>query len=188
MHQLVASPIRGNIGELKNQVRVMCASAWSENQHSEYIALQPLQPGQMNGDTLVFSARKPSASLDISSLLPKAMRDDVIFKEFCHSGNTLLLNRKLEQLLTTLNCTVQKEEPYSGYIWQNTMRAINELENQTGIECNADYRKTVWLCLHYAMNNASEAQYINELTAITDYVSAKARLLALECLCLLKNM
>ncbi|MFJ5484539.1 sigma 54-interacting transcriptional regulator [Pectobacterium actinidiae] len=187
MHLLVASPVRGNIGELKNQIRVMCASAWNESQHSEYIALQSPQPGQMSGETLVFSARKFSTSLDVSSLLPKAMRDDVIFKEFCHSGNTLLLNRKLEHLLTTLNCTVQQDELYCGYIWQNTMRAINELENQTGIECNADYRKTVWLCLHYAMSNTWEEQHINELSSITDYVSSKARLLALECVSLLKK-
>lgn len=188
MHQLVASPIRGNIGELKNQIRVMCANAWSErSQQSEYIELQPLFPGPVNGEMLVFSAKKSSSSFEASSLLPKAMRDDVIFKEFCHSGNTLLLNRKLEQLFTTLSCTVQPDELYSGYIWQDTMRAINELENQTGIKCNADYRKTIWLCLHYVINNTSDDQHINELSSITDYVSSKSRLLALECVFLLKK-
>lgn len=181
MHQLVMSSIRGNIGELKNQITVMCASAWSEHPQPGPIRLPSPMPGQAHGATLVISARDNAASIDIASLLPKAMRDDVIFNEFCHSGNSVLLNRKVEQLLTTFSGTAQLDALYSGYVWQNAMQAINALENQTGITCSLDCRKTLWLCLLYAMHHPWEAESIEELFAITDYVSSKARLLAAEC-------
>lgn len=183
MHQLVSSSVRGNIGELKNQIKVMCASAWSENRNTNVITLHSETTG---GETLVISANKPNY-IDVSTLLPKAMRDDVIIREFCHSGNMLLLNRKIEQLLTTVNGIIPTEQLYSGYHWQNTMYAINELENLTGISCSQEVRKAIWLCLNYVQHSPQAAEFIEELQIITDYVSCKARLLAEECSALLEE-
>ncbi len=182
MHQLVTSPVRGNIGELKNQIKVMCASAWSNNHDAGVITLHGTHAG---GETLVVSARARDVVPDASALLPKAMRDEVIFRDFCHSGNVLLLNRKMEQLLTTIGGMMAAESLYSGYVWQNTMHAINELENLTGISCGQEIRKAVWLCLSYALHTSQETATITELQSISDYVSGKARLLAEECVTLL---
>lgn len=181
MHQLVTSPVRGNIGELKNQIKVMCASAWSYNREADVITLHGTHPG---GETLVISAGKQITEPDINTLLPKAMHDDVIFREFCHSGNVMLLNRKIEHLLTMVNGIVAKDALYSGYIWQNTMHAVNELENLTGVTCGQEIRKAIWLCLTYALHTQC-AEQVDELQAIADYVSGKARLLAEECMALL---
>jgi len=182
MHQLVTSPVRGNIGELKNQIKVMCASAWSNNHDAGVITLHGTHTG---GEILVVSARARDVVPDASALLPKAMRDEVIFRDFCHSGNVLLLNRKMEQLLTTIGGMMATESLYSGYVWQNTMHAINELENLTGIPCGQEIRKAVWLCLSYALHTPQETATITELQSISDYVSGKARLLAEECVTLL---
>lgn len=182
MHQLVTSPVRGNIGELKNQIKVMCASAWSDNRDADVITLHSPNAG---GETLVISANKGETECDISHLLPKAMRDDVIFRDFCHSGNVMLLNRKIEQLLTTVNGVVAQDALYSGYVWQNTMHAINELESLTGIACGQEIRKAVWLCLTYALHTPASPEQVEELQGIADYVSGKARLLAEECMELL---
>ncbi|WP_413740262.1 sigma 54-interacting transcriptional regulator [Sodalis sp. RH14] len=187
MHQLVMSPIRGNIGELKNQIKVMCASAWSDGDNAKFITLSSPHLHSGGGEMLLISHRDRAGNVDVSMLLPKAMRDDVIFKEFCHSGNTLLLNRKLEQLLTTIGGVLNPASPYSGYVWQNTMHAINELENLTGLTFSQDHRKAVWLCLNYALHHAGGAAQADELRAITDYVSSKARLLAGECVDLLRQ-
>ncbi|HFQ8228244.1 TPA: sigma 54-interacting transcriptional regulator [Citrobacter freundii] len=184
MHQLVSSPVRGNIGELKNQIKVMCASAWSDNRDADVITLHGTPPG---GEILVISASKPDHNIDASMLLPKAMRDDVIFREFCHSGNILLLNRKMEQLLTTVNGVIPSGLLYSGYLWQNTMHAINELENLTGISCGQELRKALWLCLTYVQHTPLAAESVDELQTITDYVSGKARLLAEECIALFEK-
>ncbi len=181
MHQLVTSPVRGNIGELKNQVKVMCASAWSDNRDTDVITLHSAHP---SGEMLVISGSKQVTEPDINTLLPKAMHDDIIFREFCHSGNVMLLNRKIEHLLTTVNGVVSQETLYSGYVWQNTMHAINELENLTGVSCGQEIRKAVWLCLTYTLH-AQRAEQVDELQAIADYVSGKARLLAEECIALL---
>lgn len=184
MHQLVTSPVRGNIGELKNQIKVMCASAWSDNRDADAITLHGAHPG---GQTLVISASKPGDSLNAHALLPKAMHDEVIFREFCHSGNVMLLNRKIEHLITTVNGIVSQEALYSGYIWQNTMHAVNELENLTGVACGQEIRKAVWLCLTYALHAPQHVEQIDELQTIADYVSGKARLLAEECMALLER-
>ena len=182
MHQLVTSPVRGNIGELKNQIKVMCASAWSDDREADVITLSGSHPG---GETLVISAGKQVTGPEIHTLLPKAMHDDVIFREFCHSGNTMLLNRKMEYQLTTVKGVVSQEALYSGYIWQNTMHAINELENLTGVPCGQDIRKAIWLCLIYALHTPMPTEQVNELQSIADYVSGKARLMADECMGLL---
>lgn len=179
MHQLATSPVRGNIGELKNQIKVMCATAWSNTHPGEAISLQGCTPG---GELLVVSSSASAETLDASSLFPKAMRDDVIFREFCHSGNVLLLNRKMEQLLTEINGTLSPEGLYSGYIWQKTIQAIGELENLSGIQFSHELRKTIWLSLSYAMSAAQETATLNELERISDYVSGKASLLAEECI------
>lgn len=182
MHRLVTSPVRGNIGELKNQVKVMCASAWSDNRDADVIALHSAHP---SGEMLVISAGKQATEPDINTLLPKAMHDDIIFREFCHSGNVMLLNRKIENLLTTVNGVVSQEALYSGYVWQNTMHAINELENLTGVPCGQEIRKAIWLCLTYALHTPIHTEQVDELQTIADYVSGKARLLAEECISLL---
>lgn len=182
MHQLVTSPVRGNIGELKSQIKVMCASAWSDNRGDDVITLNGMHPG---GETLVVSASKQEIMPDIHTLLPKAMHDRVIFREFCHSGNVMLLNRKIEHLLTSVNGVISQEVLYSGYVWQNTMHAINELENLTGVPCGQEIRKAIWLCLTYALHTPVQAERNDELLTIADYVSGKARLLAEECINLL---
>ncbi len=187
MHQLVMSPVRGNIGELKNQIKVMCARAWSESDNPKFIALSSAHPPTGTLEMLLISHRDDACAVDVASLLPKAMRDDVIFNEFCHSGNTLLLNRKLEQLLTTISGVLSQVSPYSGYVWRNTMHAINELESLTGLVFNQDHRKAVWLCMNYALHHASDDARAGELRAITDYVSSKARLLAEACVNLLRQ-
>ena len=151
MHQLVTSPVRGNIGELKNQIKVMCASAWSENREADVITLRGPASG---GEIIRIAASTHEDALNVSQLLPKAMRDEVIFRDFCHSGNVLLLNRKVEQLLTTVSGAVSAESLYSGYIWQNTIHALEELESLTGISCSPEIRKAVWLCLSYALHGS----------------------------------
>jgi transcriptional regulator with AAA-type ATPase domain len=106
MHQLISSPVRGNVGELKNQIKVMCATAWSSTPPGAAISLRGTFPG---GDLLVVSSTVAAKTPDLGSFLPKALCDDVIFREFCHSGNILLLNRKLEQLLTGVNGTSRQK-------------------------------------------------------------------------------
>lgn len=182
MHQLVTSPVRGNIGELKNQIKVMCASAWSDNREAAFITLHGIHPG---GEMLVVSAGKQTTEPDIHALLPKAMYDEVIFREFCHSGNIMLLNRKIEHRLTIMYGVVSHESLYSGYIWQNTQHAINELENLTGVLCGQEIRKVIWLCLTYALHTPMQAEQVDELQSIAEYVSVKAHLLAEESISLL---
>ena len=182
MRQLVSSPVRGNIGELKNQIKVMCASAWSNHRDADIIRLRGRHP---DGEMLVISADTGGQEPDASMLLPKAMHDEVIFRDFCHSGNVLLLNRKIEQLLATVKGVVSTETLYNGYVWQNTMHAVNELECLTGITCGPEIRKALWLCLTYALHTPQQAEQADELLTIADYVSGKARLLTEECIALL---
>jgi len=185
MSQLVMSPVRGNIGELKNQIKVMCASAWSESDNPRSLTLIAPHSRPGTGTTLLISRQDRPLSLDVNVLLPKAMRNDVIFREFCHSGNTLLLNRKLEHHLSEISGVLKQDALYSGYLWQNTQHAIRELESLSGVTFSPELKKTLWLCLNFALHNATDDAQLAELLAITDYVSCKARLLAEMCIDLL---
>lgn len=185
MHKLVMTPVRGNIGELRSQVKVMCATAWSDSPGLSFITLHT---ERADGRTLVISRKSENTAAVLPSLIPKAMHDDIIFQEFCHSGNILLLNRKLEQILITVCGMGDLEQLYSGYLWQNVMQAITELEYQTGVECNPELRKTIWLCFIYTMNVHFDDAKTEELEDITDYVSCKARLLSNEIMRILISM
>ncbi|TKI07657.1 sigma 54-interacting transcriptional regulator [Martelella alba] len=187
LHQLVMSPVRGNIGELKNQIKVMCASAWSKSDNPRDLTLSSSYRHSDDEKAMLISHADGPSAMDVADLLPKAMRDDVIFREFCHSGNVLLLNRKLEQLLTSVYGILDAQSLYSGYLWRNTLCAVDELESLTGLVFDQDQRKGIWLCLNYALYCHEEKAQSAEFGAITDYVSGKARLLAGECLALLRQ-
>ncbi|RRZ92982.1 sigma 54-interacting transcriptional regulator [Erwinia sp. 198] len=185
MRQLVMSPIKGNVGELKNQLKVICASAWNQSR-TDRLELRASRRARGDSEKIVIPARTAATGFAAAALLPKALWDEIIFREFCHSGNILLLIRKVEQLLTRLYGDIRPEALYCGYLWQAVRRAVDELENNTGVCCSPSQRKAIWLCLCYAMHHAWPEQRIEELTASTDWLSVKAKLLALECAARLK--
>ena len=65
----------------------MCASACSDNREGEVITLRGPVSG---GEIIRIAANADDGVLSTSQLLPKAMSDEVIFRDFCHSGNLLL--------------------------------------------------------------------------------------------------
>lgn len=186
MRQLVTSPIKGNVGELKNQIKVLCASAWHPAQAAGCLELRGPCSVQGDSEKIVISARTTLTGLASTALLSKTLQDEVIYKEFCHSGNIPLLIRKVEQLLTTLYGDIRPEALYRGYLWQAVRRAVDELEKNTGVCCSSSQRKAIWLCLCYAIHHAWPEPRIEELTASTAWLSVKAKLLALECVTRLK--
>ncbi|AHF77865.1 PTS sugar transporter subunit IIA [Sodalis praecaptivus] len=188
LNQLVTSPIRGNIGELKNQIKVLCATAWSESAPGQTLIVNsasPCEPLSRDDTTTFHWQTEGRTGLTVSALLPKAMTDDVIFQEFCHSGNVLLLIRKLEHRLSAISGILPHPQWYAGYLWQKVTYAVDELEELSGQEIGQDGRKAIYLCLNYALHQQSDAATLEQLNDITDYVAQKARMLAQETIRLL---
>jgi transcriptional regulator with AAA-type ATPase domain len=62
-----------NIGELKNQIKAMCASACSDNREGEVITLRGPVSG---GEIIRIAGNADDGVLSTSQLLPKAMSDE----------------------------------------------------------------------------------------------------------------
>ncbi|WP_312885011.1 PTS sugar transporter subunit IIA domain-containing protein [Candidatus Sodalis endolongispinus] len=190
MNQLVTSPVRGNIGELKNQIKVLCATAWSEGAPGQTLIVNTASSyGQTSRDDTLTLYWQPErrAGLSVSALLPKALTDEVIFQEFCHSGNVVLLIRKLEQRLSDISGILPHPQCYAGYLWQQVTHAMDELEELSGQEISREGRKAVYLCLNYALHQHADATAIGQLNDFIDYVAQKARMLAQEAIRLLQQ-
>lgn len=188
MQQLLSTPVRGNVGELKNQIKVLCAEAWS--QQKEDTGDKPLRlsrqrplPETLPTDCLLITANdQPESVAQLGQRLAQWFDDDKLLLEFCQSANTPLFTRKLEQFLLQNNGQQVLNKSRSGYLWQQSQQAFHALEELTGIELNTTLRKKLWIFLCYALNNPAPEERIAALAASCTWTAQRARMLAVECL------
>ena len=155
-----------------------------ENREADVITLRGPASG---GEIIRIAASAHEDTLNVSQLLPKAMRDEVIFRDFCHSGNVLLLNRKVEQLLTTVSgAGLRRVAVQRLYLAEHRSRAGGAGEPDRRLLSPGDPQGGLALP-ELCAACSEEALDPGELQTISDYVSAKARLLAEECLALLSK-
>ncbi|HEY0208077.1 sigma 54-interacting transcriptional regulator [Acerihabitans sp.] len=187
VNQLITTPVLGNIGEIKNQIKVLCAAAYSRHLDGSALVLAaPLPAGDGPRDILTIGhAGRQDHDAVLLRLLANELDDDKLLEEFCHSANIPLFARKLEYLLTGGKGLLPPERVYSGVIWQWLTQVMDELEENTGIEAGPGLRKFIYLCLVYCLNVPMLPERIAGLREITDYTAQKAKMLAEECLALL---
>ncbi len=188
VNQLITTPVLGNIGEIKNQIKVLCAEAYSRHPDGRSMALAaPLPAGDGPRATLTLChAGRQDHHAVLSRLLANALDDDKLLKEFCHSANIPLFARRLEYLLTGVKGLLPPGNIYSGVIWQRVKQVLDELEESTGIGAGPGLRQFIYLCLVYCLNVPASPERIAGLSEITGYTAQKAKMLAEECSALLK--
>lgn len=181
IRQLIATPVQGNIGELKNHIKVLCASAWARRKSSGMCIDGPT--GRHNEkDRVTFSAddEEPGAPL-VTALYTG--QDDNLLENFCRTANVPLFIRKLEENSGKLPAN----RFYQGTLWQLTKDVLVEFSDLTGISVGPVMEKAVFHCLQWSLNEPVEAETVNYLNEITGYAPLRARLLAQECVTLFEK-
>ncbi|POP44292.1 PTS sugar transporter subunit IIA [Superficieibacter electus] len=181
IRQLIATPVQGNIGELKNHIKVLCASAWARRNQTGICIDGPT--GRHNEkDRVTFSALDNAP--DMSSLSSfYSGPDENLLENFCRSANVPLFIRKLEEQAGRLPAN----RFYQGTLWQLTKDSLVEFNDLTGITVGPVMEKAVFHCLQWSLNEPVEEERVKYLNEVTGYAPLRARLLAQECVTLFEK-
>lgn len=174
IHQLIATPVRGNIGELKNHIKVLCASAWARrNNHG--IVIDSPAARHSEPDRVTFSAD----GNDVLVNLLHGGQDDSLLENFCRTANVPLFIRKLEEQ--------PPQRYYQGAMWQLARETLLEFSELTGISVGPVMEKAVFHSLQWALRESAPAQRVKYLNEVTAWAPIRARLLAQECIALFEK-
>lgn len=191
MQQLIATPVRGNVGELKNQIKVLCAGAWSQQKESEQsnlvLALSASNRPTPSAERLLITPHGQPGSVSLlGQRLGGWLNEERLLVEFCQSANAPLFARKLEEWLHYSQSDVLLDRSRHGYLWKKSQQAFSQLADLTGIEINPALRNTLWLCMLYALHAPVAEQPLAELDAASAWTSQRALMVADECLALIR--
>lgn len=185
IHQLINTPVKGNIGELKNRIKVLCASAFAQHNNGT-IFVHAESRLRNDADYIVFSPEDMQAPLQ--HLTQRyALQDDNLLESFCRTGNVPLFIRKQEEQLRQFSGMETDESMYQGIIWHVIRDALVEFRELTGVVVGPVMEKALFHCLHYCLKASADAEMVHYWLDVTSWVPQKARLLADECLAKLEK-
>ncbi|WP_413733343.1 sigma 54-interacting transcriptional regulator [Sodalis sp. RH21] len=184
--QLVDTHARGNIGALKNQIKVLCAEAYSRRHDAGGLVLFPTAlplGGPRHSMTISHRHQRDRHTL-LAGLLSQILDDDTLLLEFCHSANAPVFSRRLEQRLSGISGLLPSGGVFEGVIWQHNVQVLHDLEEMTGIAIGPALHKLIYFCLLYSLNQDCSGQRLATLLKATEYTAQKAKMLTEECLTL----
>lgn len=181
IHQLITTPVQGNIGELKNHIKVLCASA-SARRGSQGICIDSPSGRHNEQDRITFSAEEADYATLFSASLNAGQGENLV-ENFCRTGNVPLLIRKLEEQ----SGTSMAQRFYQGTLWQLTKETLAEFNDLTGISVGPVMEKAVFHCLQWSLNEPVSGERVTYLNGITAWTPLRARLLAQECIALFEK-
>ncbi|MBS2951671.1 sigma 54-interacting transcriptional regulator [Klebsiella pneumoniae] len=178
IYQLLSTPAQGNIGELKNHIKVLCASAWAQRKnHGIYIESATGRHNEK--DRVTFYADNEEQGTPLLASYFSGQGDNLL-ENFCRTANVQLFIRKLEEP----SGKYQTSRFYQGTLWQLTIETLAEFYELTGVSVDPIMEKAVFHCLQLSLNEPVAMDRVNYLNEITAYSPLRARLLAQECVTL----
>jgi len=188
MKKLIDSNVRGNVGEIKNQIKVLCAEAWNQvdvRENVDTLNLTHLRNEAINNTTESILIQRQDKKPDFHTTgrnLGLLFNDSKILVEFCQSGNTNLFLRKLELTLGQNYGETALYANENSFLWHQSNLALNSVEQVSGIDLNGDLRRIIWLALCYVIHQEKNNSATDELiTSWNGWTSQRARMLAEEC-------
>ena len=178
LEQLIHFSDRGNIGGLKNKIKVLAASAFTRyrlTQETLYVG-----DGNDQGNSLII-LRNVNMALPhtIEKMIQARHKYSTMLQEFCLSGNISIFRRKAEVLLLELHGGQAEQDLLTHWAWQKFSESIIQFVHTTGISISQETNRTLYYCLLCAIYAPIERENANILSSLTEE-SAKAILLSNE--------
>lgn len=118
IRHLITSPGRGNIGELKNRIKVLCASAFTQGQKN-CIRHVGNPPAQDDSENVIF--HWDENTFPALPLTPtRSVAGETLLENFCRSANVPLFVRKLEEHYHATLGEAAAGRLYQGVLWKTT--------------------------------------------------------------------
>ncbi|MEN3262129.1 hypothetical protein AAH678_26085 [Sodalis endosymbiont of Spalangia cameroni] len=185
IRHLITSPGRGNIGELKNRIKVLCASAYTQGQKNG-IRLVGNPPAQDDSENVIF--HWDENTFPALPLTPtRSVAGETLLENFCRSANVPLFVRKLEEHYHTTLGEAAAARLYQGVLWKTTVDTLREFTELSGLRLGEMMEKAVFHCLQWCLHGTVSSAAIEHLTAVTEYIPQRACLLASETVSLLQR-
>lgn len=185
LEQLIHFSERGNVGGLKNRIKVLSASAFTRYRKTqEYLYVGD---GINHGATILID-RNDTTNLSraINKIIQSRHKYKSMLEEFCLSGNVAIFRRKAEVLLIELNGGKNEKDLFEHWLWEKFSNATLQFSNVTGVILSLEIKKTLYYCIACSMYLAIEQEYSDVLLSVPDE-SSKAILLSNELIFILKN-
>ncbi|MGL9773572.1 MAG: hypothetical protein ACR5LG_05595 [Sodalis sp. (in: enterobacteria)] len=124
IRHLIASPGRGNIGELKNRINVLCASAFTQGEKNGIRFVGNLPPHE-DGESVNFHWQE-KAFPTIPLTPARSLAAETLLENFCRSANVLLFVRKLEEHYHAMLGNASTGRLYQGVLWKTTVDTLRD--------------------------------------------------------------
>lgn len=111
IYQLISTRVQGNIGELKNHIKVLCASAWAQRK-SHGICIDSPAGRHNEKDRVTFHADDEDQGTPLLTSFFSGQGDNLL-ENFCRTANVPLFIRKLEEP----SGKFQASRFYQGTLW-----------------------------------------------------------------------
>lgn len=185
IRHLITSPGRGNIGELKSRIKVLCASAYTQGQKNS-IRLVGNPPAQDDSENVIF--HWDENTFPALPLTPtRSVAGETLLDNFCRSANVPLFVRKLEEHYHATLGEAAAGRLYQGVLWKTTVDTLREFTELSGLRLGEMMEKAVFHCLQWCLHDTVSSAAIEHLTVVTEYIPQRACLLASETVSLLQR-
>ncbi|MEH5969919.1 sigma 54-interacting transcriptional regulator [Phytobacter diazotrophicus] len=174
IYQLISTRVQGNIGELKNHIKVLCASAWAQRK-SHGICIDSPAGRHNEKDRVTFHADDEDQGTPLLTSFFSGQGDNLL-ENFCRTANVPLFIRKLEEP----SGKFQASRFYQGTLWHLNKDVLDEFNDLTGVTVDPVMEKAIFHCLQLSLNEPVAIDRVNYLNEITAYSPLRARLLAQE--------
>ncbi|MCE0799469.1 sigma 54-interacting transcriptional regulator [Buttiauxella sp. S04-F03] len=178
LEQLIHFSERGNIGGLKNKIKVLAASAFTRyrlTQETLYVGDESNQGSNL----IIRRDTSPPVPHTINQMIQARHNYSSMLQELCLSGNIAIFRRKAEVLLLELSGGLTEQDLLEHWVWNKFSEAIKIFFNTTGINITQDINRTLFYCLLCTMHASIEKEHADILASITEE-SSKSSLLSNE--------
>ncbi|MFV0575893.1 MAG: sigma 54-interacting transcriptional regulator [Vibrio sp.] len=144
--ELLNSDFQGNVGGLKNKIKVECASAFNNRTNQSILNVGPISP-----ETPVLINSNVESIPHWDGI--KLFKDESVISTFCHSGNWKVFSKRLVTALKQRFGEQDLLQLYAGFLWSNVRDSIKDFEYITGIDVNHEQYASIYYILVYLMIN-----------------------------------
>lgn len=175
IQDLIASPARGNVGEVKNRIKVLCARAWSQQKTQTAGPLMLSPPGVDDRESILVAADNGRPLLRMEDVAD-ARR---LLREFIDSANLKLFSRKLEQRMQA-HYPRTLEPDCDSWLHQRLQQTVTDFAERTGVQISPALRRTLILSVDYALLCTLSEEDIESLHQASLWTAQRAQMLADE--------
>lgn len=185
LEQLIHFSESGNIGGLKNKIKVLAASAFTRyrlTQETLYVGDEKDQGSSL----LILSECSCAPPQSTHKFIQARHKYSSMLHDLCLSRNVAIFRRKAEVFLLELNGGESERDLLEHWVWDKFSVSFSFFCDITGLQTSQEMKTTLFYCLLCAIQAPVERELADMLSSVT-VDSSKAVLLSSELIQILRD-